>query len=175
VGSGLSTGSVVLEPGGLPAGVVNGQIWYDSGLQKFRVYEDGQASDMKVPGAAGTEIGSLYKSDLVATNSQTYVDAMGGQSVVPPLNASYFVIFEGEITDATPNLFIAITKNGVEVTDSEREYGPLALGNSFIMSTVLPSLLTSDNIAAVFKRDSGGNPSAQVAIRRRRLTLIQKA
>jgi hypothetical protein len=84
-------------------------------------------------------------------------------------------VFEGEITDATPNLFIAITKNGVEVTDSEREYGPLALGNSFIMSTVLPSLLTSDNIAAVFKRDSGGNPSAQVAIRRRRLTLIQKA
>jgi hypothetical protein len=175
VGSGLSTQSIVLEPGSLPPGVVDGQIWYDAGLNKFRVYEDGQAVDMRSPSSAGTEIASLYRSDEVLTNSQTYVDAMGGQSVVPPLNATYFAVFEGEITDATPNLFIAITKNGVEVTDSEREYGPLALGNSFIMSTVLPSLLTSDNIAAVFKRDSGGNPSAQVAIRRRRLTLIQKA
>jgi hypothetical protein len=152
-------------------------MWYDSGLNTFRVRENGVTRDMAPPAVAGTEIGSLYRSDVVSTNSQTYVDAMGGQSVTPPLNASYFVMWEGRISDfLSAPIFLAISKNGVLVPDSERQYGTPDGGvGPFIVSTFLPNLLTSDNISALIKRGPGGNPNNAVEIAARRLTIIQKA
>lgn len=70
--------SYVMTPGAEPAAPVNGQIWYDSTLNKFRKRENGVTSDLDTTGGAGgsvsdTAYGVTWDASTTTAPSQNAV------------------------------------------------------------------------------------------------------
>lgn len=110
-----------------------------------------------------------------STTSGTFVDAMGGAFLNPPLDGDYLVIFEGDIggsAGSTVNqIAIGLNSTTTDVSTSSRTMR--GVGGAVVATlthVILTGLVTSDEIHGLFRKFSG--PGSTV-MGNRRLTMFK--
>ena len=134
-------------------------------------------TDPRLDGTASTVAQATYYTAVTAsTESETFVDGLGGNSISPPSDGDYFVIFMGECSgsNSSNQLELAVGKNSTTVAqaDTARIVDTTAANDikTFDSGTILTSLVTGDTIHGIFRKSSGPGSSS---LYRRRLIMLK--